>query len=148
MKKKLLTIGLCALLLSGCTIFERNPQAPEFIARAAAKDISIVLLSQHPHWRPHFERASAQLLTISTSEKIDITLVHDILAQIPIKELQTTTSKIIVSDSVLIIKALGNPTLKEDQQERLQKLVAGLRAGVEDALAIMPPSNFPPLPPN
>lgn len=135
MKYQIAVLSLTVALLTGCAMFERNPQAPLRIASHAAYDVSSVLLASHPEWRPQFQRAKDELSLLAKQVQFDALTVIEILQRIPVKELKTPTARIAFDAGLLIIELSGDPALKPKAQESLRLVVLGLESGVGRALA-------------
>lgn len=94
------------LLFSGCSHLS-NPESNAVLAiKLAAKDGTIIALSKHPEWRPHFELARSKLQRLLDEKSLSIDQLRSILAELPIKELKADSddvvARILITDAEIL----------------------------------------------
>lgn len=92
-------------------------------------------LQEKPEWRPHFEKAHADLLILEQAEVIGLPELLEIIQRLPVKELKSDEARIIIVGTVLLIEELGaNPEVNQVTADNIRKVVKDLRSGMKRAL--------------
>lgn len=146
---KLLTVAILATsisFLTGCAhtnadgtktpVFNLNAQTGGIVAQIAAKDGTTIALQRHPEWRMQFQQAFNELNVLANADKVDIAAVAAIINQLPVKQLQGTTAKLIIGDVQIVVQALtsGGAILSQDQYSDAKIIIGAIRDGVKMGL--------------
>lgn len=135
--RKITSIAMAVVIsLSGLTACKTvKPQSIENKARGIAYLVAAESLLQHPEWTPHFETASAQFEVLSKTENINILMINQLIARLPVKELKGKQAAIVVTAGVLFLQDdLGE--ISVDQPEQLRRAAKGAHEGIELALGL------------
>lgn len=141
MKLKNFTLSLVAIMFAlslfmGCATTSSNGKrdfAP--VVKQAAFLGTYYSLKENPDWRDEFEMAANQLEVIAASERLDFSLVIAIASTLPVKELQGSDAKIIITSAQLILADYGGgPALDLNQSEQTRAIVSALAVGIRAGL--------------
>lgn len=141
MKTKLKHLALIAITLSfltGCaTTGGLNIATTATVAKIAAKDATFFALTQHPEWRPAFQRAYIEVQALAVQDKIDVSTLAAIIARLPVKELRGTTAQIIIGDVQIIVEQLvpnSGQIVSSDKYADPKIIVTAIRDGMKIGL--------------
>jgi hypothetical protein len=138
MKTLLPLLTLCASLgASGCTTHPPAAQRAQSAARLAAYVGTADFLITHPEARPRFESAIAALRRIETSENVDLPTLLTVVQQLPVHELKSDRTLLIVSAATLLL-ADYTGALPVEQWNDLRPLARAIREGIELGLTSKP----------
>lgn len=130
-------ITILAISTSGCAWFKAHPQAPEAIAQQVATSVSREVLISHPEFRPKFEIARDKLRLLEAQPIVTAQDVVNIVNLLPAKYLTTQTARLTVDGLTITVQLTGNPALPAETSAQLQKIVTGLRVGLDATLGTM-----------
>lgn len=136
MKNLLLALALTAtLIFTGCATTPGGKRDYAPVVKQAAFLGTFYAIKENPSWRDEFETAAAQLETIAASERIDFGLVLLIAGSLPVKELQGSDAKIIITSAQLLLADYaGGPALSLEQSEQTRAIVSALAVGIRAGL--------------
>jgi hypothetical protein len=127
----LLAAPSCALLRPDSTVAEKA-RAVQQLAYAASAIGSASALEQKPEWRPAFELAYTNLNSLVESGTISGQTLRNILATLPVRELESRTARIAVDSASLLFDTItGKPV---DLAEA--PLVLAAAKGIRDGLRV------------
>lgn len=135
------TLGLWTLvLLPGCALFRGGAPAEEklrevrLLSYAAASVGTQIALQQSPTWRPRFDDAYDQLNQLVESKVITGTLLRNILASLPVKELKSDTARIAIEGATVLYDSLVGDQVNIEAQPYVLAAATGIRDGMKVAL--------------
>lgn len=141
MKKILLTLTAAALFaVAGC-ITVTNPDgttetAPDIerialVAKEAATMGTEEALRVHPEWLPRFQLARRELVGLVAGPTITAAQLLDIMARLPVKELQSNAAKISIRSARIVIAGAGWSVVPEDRLRQLCPVALAIAEGIE-----------------
>lgn len=146
----MLCITLLATLFlgNGCgtTDGDRTPDW-EVIAKIAARRGTVEALRRHPEYRLAFEATATGLDQLLLQDQVDYQQLHQVLAQLPIKELRGDEGALLVADAIDLYDASLGRVLRLNETSRLRPIAEALRDGIRGGLALTgSSSSAPPMP--
>ena len=143
--KKLLTVFLSLTLLTGCAFLRESTTAQKAadvqrLATIAASVGTQTALQLKPEHRPQFETALASLNVVVENKTINGVMLRQILATLPVKELESPEAKIAVMHATMLFDLFVGDQLNIEMQPYVFAAATGVRNGMRDALAVTSPS--------
>lgn len=121
-------------LLSGCAslsdgLSSSNAQRIQTSVKLAAYLGTQAYLTKHPETRPAFVIARDELRVLSTSDNIDAVTLLAIFNRLPVKQLESGQSKLIITAATIILSDFAGE-LQLDQLKQLQPIAASGADGI------------------
>jgi len=136
----LLTTPVAMLsLTSGCSSLNdglsgSNARRIQTSVKLAAYLGTSSYLQSHPETRTAFIIAANELRSLAIADNIDAVNLLAIVNRLPIKELESDQSKIIITAATIILSDFAGE-LQLDQLKQLQPIAAAMAEGIELGLA-------------
>lgn len=121
-------------LMTGCAslndgLSSSNAQRIQTSVKLAAYLGTQAYLTKHPETRPAFVIARDELRALSTSDNIDAVTLLAIFNRLPVKQLESGQSKLIITSATIILSDLAGE-LQLDQLKQLQPIAAAGADGI------------------
>lgn len=127
----LLLCGALAVGSAGCSTVQPETRARiESAAKLTAYIGSSEYLRAHPETRPAFVLARDELTRLSTAEQLDFPTLLAVVDRLPVKELKSERTQLIVTSATLLLSDYAG-ALPVERLKELQPLAAALAAGLD-----------------
>jgi hypothetical protein len=133
---KLILTALTSILLAGCQSITKEQNILSSLKVASYLGTAISL-SEHPEWKPKFEKAHGELLFIESLETIDFATILAIVNDLPVKELKSDKAIIIITGATIILSEYGK-SIDIQNIEKLRPIAKALREGIALGLGQTP----------
>lgn len=126
---------VCAVVLmfvlAACQSTPDRPTVDRVVpaVKAAAMTGTVLVLREHPEWRPHFELAAQELAVLTTAEQIDFATVLNIVLRLPVKELQGDDAKLAIAGATILLSGYGD-SIPLDKIEQVRPIAKALADGI------------------
>jgi len=130
------TTFLAILLASGCASLTPDQKAARVqgLSYAAASIGTAAALDQKPEWRPAFELALKNLSVLVDSKQITGQQLRDILATLPVKELNSRTARIAIDSATMLFDTLTGEPIDLTKTPYILAAATGIRDGMKVGL--------------
>ncbi len=125
----LLTSQGCATFGGNSTTIQRVQTASKLAAYVGASEY----IRQHPETRVAFTLARDQLIQIESSEHVDLTLLMSILDRLPVKDLKSERSQLLITAATIVLSDFAG-SLPVDKLDELKPVAKSIREGLDLAL--------------
>jgi hypothetical protein len=139
MKNTIISL-MVLVLFTNCAIFSKtstiDQKAAEIrnLSYAAASIGTQVALKQNPNWKTQFDIAYTSLDTLVNSKRITGSLLRDIIAGLPVKELKGDTAKIAIEGATTLFDATIGDKINIENDPYVLAAATGIRDGMKIAL--------------
>lgn len=123
----------CALLSKNSTPEQKQADVRNLSFAAASIGTSEALL-QNPSWRPRFEAAYANLNQLVESKLVTGTLLRNVLASLPVKELKSPQARIAIVGATTLFDSLVGTQVNVENQPYVLAAATGIRDGIKVGL--------------
>lgn len=116
------------------------------VAKQAAIDGTVDILSTHPQWLPQFQLAANDLNSLATSPTITLNSILTIAQELPVTQLKSNTAKLSFEGATLAISLLDVPQLPSEATADLQDIAKAIADGINTGIAesaLAPPASAP-----
>ncbi len=129
-------------LQTGCALFSKTSTMEQKLAdvRSLAYAASAIgtqeALLQNPTWRPRFQAAYDNLNRLVTSGTVSGTLLREVLASLPVKELKSERARIAIETATVLYDVLVGTKLDIEQAPYVQAAARGIADGLRSGLGL------------
>ena len=140
--KHLAPVIAAAVLLNGCALLtkdstqEARAKEVKALCYAAASIGTSTAIDQKPQWKPQFALAYANLDATLRSGTITGQLLRDIIASLPVKELESDTARIAIESATVLFDATVGDRLNIEAAPYLKAAAEGIRDGMRVGLRL------------
>lgn len=147
-KQTLPSLALCSLMLAatialpliGCKTVT-NPDGttanvPDIerialVAKEAATMGTEEALKVHPEWLPRFQLARGELVGLAAGPTITAAQLLDVLARLPVKELQSNAARLSIQSARIVIAGAGWSVVPEERLKQIAPVALAIAQGIE-----------------
>ncbi len=129
-------------LQTGCALFSKTSTMEQKLAdvRSLAYAASAIgtqeALLQNPSWRPRFQSAYDNLNRLVTSGTVSGTLLREVLASLPVKELKSPKARVAIDAALYLFDATVGTKIEIEKAPFVDAAAIGLRDGLRAGLGL------------
>lgn len=138
-----LIIALAAIAIScttvtqpdGTTTSKPDIERIALVAKEAAAFGTEEALKVHPEWLPRFQLARGELVGLAAGPTITAAQLLDIMARLPVKELQSNAARLSITSARIIIAGAGWSVVPEERLKQVAPIAIAIAQGIEAGTA-------------
>lgn len=143
--KRLLTallLTVAPLDFTGCALFSKDAPIEQKLADVRALTYAAAALGtqeallQNPAWRSQFQAAYDNLNKLVTSGVVSGTLLREVLASLPVKELKSDRARIAIETATVLYDATVGTKVNIEQAQYVFAAATGIRDGLRSGLGL------------
>ena len=138
-----LTLYFCAcMFVDGCALFSSSATTDQKamdvrnLSYAAASLGTQEALLQNPAWKPQFVTAYWNLNTLVERKVVTGTLLRQVLAGLPVKELKSPQARLAIDAALMLFDATAGTTVDLEKSAYLLAAATGIRDGLKTGLGL------------
>ena len=144
MKNISLAILLCCspIMHSGCALLSKDAPIEQKLANVRALTYAAAALGtqeallENPSWRPRFQAAYDNLNSLVTGNRVTGTLLREVLASLPVKELKSPRARIAIETATVLYDATVGDKIDLEKAVYVKAAATGLRDGLRSGLGL------------
>ncbi len=136
-----LTLAL-APLSTGCALFSKEAPIEQKLADVRALTYAAAALGtqeallQNPTWRPRFQSAYESLNKLVTQGVVTGSLLRDVLATLPVKELKSPQARLAIETATMLYDVTVGSKLDIGRAPYVNAAATGIRDGLRSGLGL------------
>ncbi len=135
-------LGLLAVVNDGCSLFSSSATTDQMamdiqrLSYAAASLGTQEALLQNAGWRPQFATAYENLNILVNSKVVTGTLLRQVLASLPVKELKSPQARIAIETATILFDSTAGTKVDLEKSAYLLAAATGIRDGLKTGLGL------------
>jgi hypothetical protein len=140
--QNVLAIAIYIATCTGCALFSKTAPLEEKLADVRALTYAAAALGtqeallQNAGWRPQFQTAYDNLNRLVTSGTVSGTLLREVLASLPVKELKSDRARIAIETATILYDATVGTKVNIEAAPYVNAAATGIRDGLRSGLGL------------